>query len=315
MSTDSARLRAGVHSASSKRLDWYNERNIRVESATFKNLRSMDTYSLFPSTANDELQLLGSKVGNFDIMCQLEGTNSDEKWWPRWCISNDSRMKGILYFGIQFETPRNVPMEYAKVRINFGPPVSEAPIPVVDDYAPKEPVVGPPMVHQRGKNKVIAPKLGLNVGPGGGNVEGGSRETTDTSQPVRTWEFTSRRPSPSNNSSSTMSSEVEFGWERGWHDDYDGRNRRFRAAVAVSRKSTETLSMSVHVEAKPLRLWHKIRTRSAPRYKPSDLLRPVHTTSESDFRILRQDLEQKVQQDNEAKPTGMFSCDVNIFVH
>lgn len=86
-----------------------------------------------PPRPNDRPQLLGnaldlthlgSKVGKVDISCKLEGISS-QYWGPKWCISNatiPTTVQGALYFELQISRPRDVPLEFAKIRLKFGNP-------------------------------------------------------------------------------------------------------------------------------------------------------------------------------------------------
>jgi hypothetical protein len=93
--------------------------------------------------SNNAAQNLGSPLaGTIDIRCKLEGVRS-AKWAPKWCIlPSDSFLQGVLYFELQFIRPRDIPLEYAKVRIKLGQPANGDPIPIVDAYEPSNGISG-----------------------------------------------------------------------------------------------------------------------------------------------------------------------------
>jgi hypothetical protein len=87
-----------------------------------------------PHTSNGT-QHLGSKVGSFDIHCTLLGVQAEQQWRPRWLVGN-SRVKGVLYFQLQFSRLKRATLDNAEVKMSFGDEINEEPVPTVDRYEP-----------------------------------------------------------------------------------------------------------------------------------------------------------------------------------
>ena len=252
--------------------------------------------------SSDQAQNLGRNAGKYDIRCALEGKRSP--WAPKWCIDTaTSEVTGALFFSLQFQQPRDLPLQYAKVRINIGQPANAKPVPVVDTYAPKYGIVGPPLYHRREQIRNYDPQISASAGPAGVGISGISAGTNVQSVSHRKWMFTSGTPSSFDG---TKTTEVEFTWTRGWDDDYDATNRVFKAALILSRASLCNLALTVKVEAKPLSRWHRT---GLPKEKTSDPLQPRHNTESDKFQEELIYLEQKIREANkEMSALGKYTC-------
>lgn len=249
-------------------------------------------------------QVLGSVIGCFDIRCTLEGRRS--QWEPKWCLDDD--LRGALYFQLQFASrkPHVALLETATVRIRFGSHVNSEPVPRVFTYAPINGISGPPMTHSHEKHSEIDPEIGVEAPGGGASLRGIQKRKGMESTSTRSWQFTSGKPSPADDN--TTVTDVEFNWIRGWKDDFDGLNRKFRAAVVITRddinrddinhEAIKNLAMSVSVEARGKQPWYKPRTPKERRSRP---LRTVDNTNTGAFEELLNNLQSRVEADNSAR--------------
>jgi hypothetical protein len=243
------------------------------------------------AASNDQTQNLGSNAGKYDIRCTLEGKRSP--WAPKWSIdTTSSEIQGALYFELQFKQPSDLPLAYATVRINIGGPANAEPVPLVDTYAPKYGIAGPPLSHTTGRSRNYNPQISVSAGPAGVGVSGISGESNVESVSERKWVFTTGTPSSLRG---TKVTEVEFTWTRGWEDDYDATDRIFKTALVFSRTCSRNLVLAVKAEAKPLSRWHRT---GPPKEKTSDPIQPRHNTDSGKFQDLLNDLEQRIRAAN-----------------
>lgn len=266
--------------------------------SVFKRAFDCPSDTAASKTATAEEQVLGSAIGYFDVRCTLEGRRS--QWAPKWCL--EGGMRGALYFELQFysENPHDAPLETATVRIKFGPHVNSEPVPRVFTYAPIGEVSGPAMTHSHEKHREINPEIAVETAGGGGGFSGYQAGKSMESTSRRSWQLTSGKPSRADDD--TTVSDVEFTWTRGFEDDYNGLNRKFRVAVVISRDVVEDMAMSVLVKAKAKRT---LRLVSGPKEKKSRPLRPVHNSNLDGFENLLQNLEATVEAANHARlPQG-----------
>lgn len=243
------------------------------------------------TSPNAETQILGNRVGKYDIRVTLEGKRST--WAPRWCIdSANPEVAGVLYFELQFQQPPTTPLGSATVVVSLGrKSLRNDPIPQVDTYAPKYGIEGPALSHTVRVDRRVDPAISLNAGLAGGGLSGLSRGRNVESTPEKKWMFTAGPPS----CVGTRMTDVEFTWTRGWDDDFNATNRTFKTALLLHRPSTNELRVSVEVTATPL---CRSRRASPAQEKTSDPILPIHNLESHEYTALRQQLEHSIRMAN-----------------
>ena len=236
--------------------------------------------------------LYGFKKGEFEIQCKLEG-DSHPQWAPKWYLENN-QVKGILSFELRLRWPRNIPYDFAKVRVHFGKPTNGAPEPFVEDHAPWKGIRGVPMAHLLYQSSTSDPNFGANAAGVGANISGiRGRGRSVQSTPQQHWQFASTYPTIGG----AYYQSVEFRWTHGWEDDYDARDRPFRGAVIVERDRCEQLAMVVEVEAKALKGWHKTLPTAKVPSEPRTV-HPKNFQSADEFQKLKMNLNESIEKDN-----------------
>ncbi|KAK5722000.1 hypothetical protein LTR17_014504 [Elasticomyces elasticus] len=243
---------------------------------------------------SDKQQTLGMLVGKCDIRCTLHGNLT------QWTIDrpgqSNTEVRGLLYFTIQFKQAGDVPLQYGAVRVDVG--VSNAdPIPTVDTYAPQVSIQGPPVIRQGSVTTRTDPHVSLDVLGSGGELGGILLKEKSTEGVVESrWRFESGTPSCS---TSTSVTQVEYAWTRNAQHDLTATDRHFKTAIVLSRSSTESLHLTVHVEAIPLRRNARIFHAKTPAPKRSAPIGPSRVVEAATFEGLVQDLEQRILAAND----------------
>jgi hypothetical protein len=131
---------------------------------------------------------------------------------------------GALYFDLEFQQPDEPLLRRASVRISVWQSTNVR----VDAHAPSSGIQGPVLAHKDARTSEVNLKIGGSGGGFGENLGIGSKGRTIESIPTKTLK--SGTPL---SSSGTKLTEFELKWTRGWTDDFDGVNRRFKAALLL----------------------------------------------------------------------------------
>ncbi|KAK3626632.1 hypothetical protein LTR56_019698 [Elasticomyces elasticus] len=244
---------------------------------------------------SDKQQTLGTLVGKCDIRCTLHGNRT------QWTIDkpgqNNIEVRGLLYFTLQFKQAGDVPLQYGAVRVDVGMSNVD-PIPTVDTYAPQVPIQGPPVSRQGSDTTRTDPHISVDVLGSGGELGGLLLKEKSTEGVVESrWRFESGTPSCS---TSTSVTQVEYTWTRNAQEDHTATDRHFKTAIVLSRTSPESLYLTVHVEAIPLRRNARIFHVRTPAPKRSAPIGPSRGVVEAaTFEGLLQDLEQRILAAND----------------
>ncbi|KAK5675621.1 hypothetical protein LTS10_011721 [Elasticomyces elasticus] len=245
---------------------------------------------------SDKQQTLGTLVLKCDIRCTLHSN------LMQWTIDkpgpNNIEVRGLLYFTIQFKQAGDVPLQYGAVRVDVG--MSNAdPVPTVDTYAPQVSIQGPPVSRQSSDTTRTDPHISLDILGSGGEIGGILLKDKSTGGVVESrWKFESGTPSCL---TSTSVTQVEYAWTRNAQEDHTATDRQFKTAIVLSRTSTESLHLTVHVEAIPLRRNARIFHARTPAPKRSAPIGPSRGVVEAaTFEGLLRDLEQRIIAANDA---------------